>query len=551
MRALLVLKKFNLNPRLRVWDVYKLLLTTARCRRHGLLRPRARETGLIGQVSLLAVSMEYLFALFLILFSVGTCAEHKNVLFLVVDDLRPDAGAYGHDQVLTPNINKLAEQSLVFERAYCQFAFCAPSRNSFMTGRRPDTTKAWNFIDHFREKGIGQNWTSMPQYFKKHGYFTSGVGKLYHPNLPPNYDPPSWTDLDIFPYVNDPPKSCPNNTSWCALDRNNFNFSDINSTEEILKRLNYAARNRTRPFFLGIGFHKPHLPFRFPEEFLHLYPTNVNQIDLASHLLPPQGMPPIAWNKCLGPGRYKDLDYPLSIYQPLPTEVQKTLRRAYYSAISFTDSLIGQVLHELENLGLANDTIVSFNADHGWQLGEHNEWCKMTNFELGTRVPMMIRVPWKPESMGKRTFALSELVDLYPTLAELAGLPPSAENLEGKSLVPLFTNQSGQIKNMSLSQFTKCGTNMSQMETCLHTSRQKFDYMGYTMRTDRYRYTEWVAWDGDKLQPIWDKRVGVELYDHQGDMGDDFNTFENVNIADKETELVEMLREQLHAAFKN
>ena len=183
-------------------------------------------------------------------------------------------------------------------------------------------------------------------------------------------------------------------------------------------------------------------------------------------------MPPIAWNDCLGPGRYKDIHYPMSIDQPLPTEVQRTLRRAYYAAISDTDSLIGRVLDELDKLGLANDTIVSFNADHGWQLGEHNEWCKMTNFELGTRVPMMIRVPWKPAWMGKRTSALSELVDLYPTLAELAGLPPSTENLEGKSLVPLFTNQSDQIKNMSLSQFTKCGSNMSNMGTCLHTSRQ-------------------------------------------------------------------------------
>ena len=128
-------------------------------------------------------------------------ANTKNVLFIVVDDLRPDLSAYGQEYVHTPNIDKLAKESLVFERAYCQQAVCGPSRNSFMTGRRPDTTKAWNFIDHFRELNVGLNWSSLPQYFKKHGYFSSGVGKLYHPNLPPNYDPPSWSDFDKFPFV--------------------------------------------------------------------------------------------------------------------------------------------------------------------------------------------------------------------------------------------------------------------------------------------------------------------------------------------------------------
>ena len=235
----------------------------------------------------------------------GHPAESKkmNVLYIVVDDLRPDLEPYGQSMVHTPNIAALANRSLIFDRAYCQFAFCAPSRNSFMTGRRPDATECWNFLDHFRET-TGKNWVTMPQYFKNNGYFSTGVGKLYHPGLPPNGDPPSWSDVDNYPYYNPSPMPCPNGDAWCSIDPKKYNFSDIMALDEGIRRMRHA-KNLSQPFFLGVGFHKPHLPFRSPLGFIDMYPPAEN-ISVAKHKTWPQAAPTIAWNGCLAGGhRYK------------------------------------------------------------------------------------------------------------------------------------------------------------------------------------------------------------------------------------------------------
>ncbi|XP_062507937.1 iduronate 2-sulfatase-like [Corticium candelabrum] len=478
-------------------------------------------------------------------------SDLKNVLYIVVDDLRPQLGAYGQSEMYTPNIDKLASQSLVFERAYCQQAVCAPSRNSFMTGRRPDTTKAWNFIDHFREAGVGLNWSSMPQYFKNHGYFSSGVGKLYHKNLPPDNDPPSWSDLKQFPYYWGNPQGCPNHTSSCPLSRETYNFTDMNSTAIMMQHMHYAAQHRDTPFFLGIGFHKPHLSWRFPQEFLQHYP-NASNITVAKHLMTPAGMPTVAYHTCIPPSRYTDLHkYEHNISVPYPVEVQQHLRQGYYSAVSYMDSLVGEVLRELDSLGLSNDTIVAFHADHGWQLGEHNEWCKQTNFELAARVPFMIRAPGYEAAAGKKTSSLVELVDVFPTLVELAGLPPCQENLEGKSLAPLFKDSTKSVKNVSLTQYPRCGNVKTGADNCGGVKRTDFEYMGYSIRTDRYRYTEWVEWNGKKLQPNWENVIGKELYDHQGDEENDFDAFENENVAEKEEEVAKELSKMLRESFSH
>ena len=476
-------------------------------------------------------------------------SDLKNVLYIVVDDLRPQLGAYGQREMYTPNIDKLANQSLVFERAYCQQAVCAPSRNSFMTGRRPDTTKAWNFIDHFREADVGLDWSSMPQYFKNHGYFSSGVGKLYHLNLPPNNDPPSWSDLEQFPYYWGHPEGCPNRTSSCALPRQKYNFTDLNSTAIMMQHMRYAAQHRDTPFFLGIGFHKPHLSWRYPEEFLQHY-TNESNIQVAKHRMTPKGMPMVAFHNCMPPGRYSDLtNYTYNISVPYPVEVQQHLRQGYYAAVSYMDSLVGEVLNELESLGLSNNTIVAFHADHGWQLGEHNEWCKHTNFELAARVPFMIRAPGYEATAGQKTSSLVELVDVFPTLVELAGLPPCQENLEGKSLVSLFKDPTTIIKNVSLSQYPRCGNLEIAENGCTRVKRTDFPYMGYSIRTDRYRYTEWVEWNGEKLQPNWENVIGKELYDHQGDTENDFDAFENINLAETQEETAKELSKLLRNSF--
>ncbi|XP_065192922.1 iduronate 2-sulfatase-like isoform X2 [Sycon ciliatum] len=228
------------------------------------------------------------------------------------------------------------------------------------------------------------------------------------------------------------------------------------------------------------------------------------------------------------------------------------LRRGYYAAVSYIDAQVGTLLDHLDTLGLAENTVVSFHSDHGWQLGEHNMWCKMSNYELGTRVPMMIRAPWVEGSAGKRTSALVELVDLYPTLAELAGLePPRDENIQGISLAKLLSNQSSSSKPAAFSQFPKCGNDWASLNPCGAVQRADFHYMGYSIRTADYRYTEWVPWIGGELRGNWSTVVGRELYDHRQDDETDFSDYENVNLAAREPAVVQQLSAALRVQFQN
>ncbi|XP_065191322.1 iduronate 2-sulfatase-like [Sycon ciliatum] len=490
-------------------------------------------------------------SLLLAIYTSVTCAagdfrntSRKNVLYIVVDDLRPDLEPYGQGYVHTPNIAALANKSLIFDRAYCQFAFCAPSRSSFMTGRRPDRTECWNFVDNFRET-VGQNWTTLPQYFKDNGYFSTGVGKLFHPLLPPNGDPPSWSDFRDFPYINPLYLDCPDFKSWCSLDRAEDAFADGLTVNEALRRMRYAVHNLSQPFFLGVGFHKPHLPFRAPDGFIELYPAAEN-VTLARNKTWPRNAPTIAWNGCLAsPGRYKDITERRDYLTPMSDDEAGYVRRGYYAAVSFTDSLIGQLMSELDALGVANETIISLHGDHGWHLGEHNMWCKMSNFELGVRVPWMVHVPDVERCSGTHTPALAELVDVYPTLAELAGLPLPGD-LDGTSQAPVFHADGVSVKNVSLSQFPKCGSNLTHMGTCEHRDKHLLDYMGYTIRTDQYRYTEWFRWNGTELRADLSQAVARELYDHHGDDGTDFDSFENENVAAEQASLADELSAELH-----
>ena len=333
-------------------------------------------------------------------------AGQKNVLLVVVDDLRPQMGAYYQNQTLTPSINKLAAEALVFDRAYCQLAVCSPSRNSFMSGRRPDTTKVWNFKVNFRAPGVGAAWRSMPQWFKEHGYFTAGTGKVYHPGEPADNDPPSWT----APYNSQgqdnpgcPP--CPAGAAWCgnawcSLERNSTAYAYANNDEWIAadgKRLLGLAAGSPLPFFVAVGLHKPHTPYAYPREIDALYPA-VGLIDLptAAARACPVGMPPLAWNECSAIKGY-NMTHPMD---DLPAQ---RLRRAYYASVTHTDQLIGSLLVSLDGLGLAGTTAVVLIGDHGYELGEHNMWCKKNNMELGVRVPFIARVPWLPRSMGTRS----------------------------------------------------------------------------------------------------------------------------------------------------
>ena len=516
----------------------------------------------------------------------------KNVLFLVADDMRPSIGPYASPAqrqagaFSTPHLDQLAATGLTFGRAYVQFSYCAPSRNSFMSGRRPDATKAYSFIGTFREPGVGANWSSLPQHFVENGYTVAGSGKLFHPGVPANDDTPlSWSADYPYYQVGDNVTNMCNETCcgigdglhYCAYEPAPGTFlSDQRNTQQGIDNLRHAGalyKRAGKPFFVGVGFHKPHLNWQFPREYWDRIPSDT---PAAKHLAFPADVPAIAWHECAecssvgppaanGSNSIAYFDTAGNGRLPPPAAWQADMRRAYYATIAYVDGLIGQLLGTLDELGLTNDTIVAFTGDHGWSLGEHDVWCKMQNSELGTRVPLLIRAPHKAAtSAGHVTPALAELVDLFPTLSDLAGLAlPSAgtaagAHLGGSSQAPLFDAPAGTpVKQVALSQFPRCWQNNTghdptgaeygpgdernhtvsfySMSDCHWVRRSAIDFMGYSMRTERYRYIQWMRWDGDALRPLWDEVVGRELYDH-GQLSSQLDTTymddaENENMA--------------------
>ena len=471
-----------------------------------------------------------------------------NVLFLVADDLRPQLGMYNgasapspvHPPMHTPALDALAGKSLLLKRAYVQQAVCSPSRTSLLTGRRPDATHVYDLTSYFRN--VAGNFTTLPEYFKMHGYRTIGMGKIFHHGVASGWDDPiSWTD----PYFHgkQPKEYLQNRISWKAIPRSEWSTKPIQDTQvanyaiETLRKIAAKAKSGEQPFFLAVGMKKPHLPFVFPDKYLNYYPEA--SVKLPPNPYAPKNMPPIAWSTYGELKSYSDIAavHPTgAIDTLLPDRTVLELRRAYYSAVSYIDHELGRVVAELESLGLANSTIVSFWGDHGWQLGEHGEWCKHTNFEIANHAPMMIRVPGLTDS-GVVTDQLTEFVDLFPTLADAAGLPAlplcpvDSGDIgvcrEGESLVPLMRNPNGKWKTAAFSQYPR------------HHAR----IMGYSIRTDRYRYTEWVRFLGKPVyKPDWTTEYGVELYDHQTDPQENVNLINDHRYAATRRQLSHRLR---------
>lgn len=481
------------------------------------------------------------------------CAIRKNVLFLVSDDMRPELGAYYgqdfpstvHPKMHSPNIDALASKSLLLKRAYVQQAVCSPSRTSLLTGRRPDTTHVYDLIHYFRK--VGGNFTTLPEYFKMNGYISVGMGKVFHPGPASGFDDPvSWS----VPYFHGKNMGWETKQhSWLAVPDNETFAKPLIDAQiadhaiKTLKTLAPGAISGDKPFFLAVGFHKPHLPFVFPQSMFNYYPAG--DVHLPPDRFSPKDMPSAAWHACTGLIRYHDigsLNFTGKIDEQLPDWKILELRRAYYSAISWTDSLIGRVIKELKELGLENNTIISFWGDHGWQLGEHAEWCKQTNFELATHAPMMIHIPGITDK-GIVSEQLTEFVDLFPTLVEAAGLdqlplcPGNSTNVtlcrEGESLFPLIRNTSAPWKRAVFSQYPR--------------DESGINIMGYTMRTDRYRYTEWVDFSGPPAyKPDWSSQHGVELYDHKEDPYEDINKAYDTSYAD----IAKVLSKELHAGWR-
>ena len=484
---------------------------------------------------------------FCLIYNVRTSIEHKNVLFLAADDMRPDLGCYVNSHpgftsppMHTPNLDALAARSLLFERAYTQQALCSPSRTSLLTGRRPDTTRVTDLATYFRK--FGGNFTTIPQFFKDRGYYTVGGGKIFHHGLEASGldDPISWTEK--FHHVhNFYPHDNKNNRSWQALTPDQFNNKPIQDTSEaeyMIKKLREIAPNARlglQPFFLAYGVHKPHLPFIFPEGYLDYYPEeSINEPD---NPYAPINMPNMAWSPFGELQSYYDtskeaLHIPNlgNINVTYPHKKVKEMRRAYYSALSYADHSLGQLLNELKNLGLEDNTIIVFWSDHGWQLGEHAEWCKHTNFDIATHVPLMISIPGLTNE-GLRSNQLVELVDIFPTLVEATGFDPpeicptdsSKIQLctEGSSLIPLIHNPNlPDWKKAVFWQYPRGGVE-NHVPRC----------MGYSIRTHRYHYTEWVnikVTELPKYEPEWKKECDhYELYDLENDSQENSNLYEN------------------------
>ena len=460
--------------------------------------------------------------------------RRPNVLFIAVDDLRPELGCYGHRSVKSPHIDRLAKRGMVFRRAYCQQAVCSPSRTSLLTGLRPDSTRIYDLRTHFRK--FVPDVVTLPQHFKAAGYHTQAFGKIYHGAFATAYvgstldDPPSWSvptwrgspryyftaegervARQIFAKTQ---KGKPVD-EWVhhfvrglateAPDVPDATLYDGQVTEQCIAAM---RKLEDRPFFLAPGFLKPHLPFIAPKRYWDLY--DPEDIDLASNPSAPKGAPSVALTNWGELRHYHDMPKK----GPVLDDMARRLIHGYLACVSFIDAQIGRLLDELDRLGLADNTIVCLWGDHGWKLGEHGMWCKHTNFELDARAPLIIFAPGM-KATGKATDALTEFVDIYPTLCELAGLP-LPKHIEGTSAVPLLSAPGRPWKTAAFSQYPRG------------------QVMGTTMRTDRWRYTEWRHRKTRKL-------VARELYDHRGGGAESINLADRPEHADDVKRLAAML----------
>ncbi|QDT94108.1 sulfatase [Gimesia algae] len=437
-------------------------------------------------------------------------AEKPNVLFIGADDLRCDLACYGHPLVKTPHLDQLAAEGVLFKRAYCQQALCNPSRASLMTGRRPDTLEIWDLPTHFRE--VDADIVTLPQLFKQQGYFTQNIGKIFH-----NWrqkiegDPASWSVPAVMhfarhdddqPLLNDN-RELPVNLAKAprseSRDVPDSAYFDGRIADLAVKALQ-EVKKKQQPFFLAVGFWKPHLPFNPPKKYWDLYDDS--PITVPDNPQPPKNAPDVALH---------DSREILRAVDGKLTDAQIIeLRTGYLAGISYLDAQIGKVLAELDRLGLRENTIIVFWSDHGFHLGEHGLWCKTSNFENDARVPLMIATP-QMQQAGKTAEALVELLDMYPTLVELCDLP-SPGKLEGKSLVPVLNDPTQSVKPAAFTQHPRPAYYRKQPEN-----------MGVSVRTPRYRYTEWRNFKTGKV-------IARELYDHTSDPG------ENTNIINEPTD---------------
>ncbi|MCK5907582.1 MAG: sulfatase [Flavobacteriales bacterium] len=512
--------------------------------------------------------MKYISRILLIFVVIITssCKEDKvehakdkpmNILFLSMDDLKPMLGAYGDDFVISPNIDKLASEGVTFDNAYAQQAVCAVSRVSLFCGQSPDRTKVWDLKTQMRD--VKPNALTIPQYFKQNGYITVGRGKLLHGQV--DSDQISWTIPYIYPDrmkyakgflapVQDRYQNPEIHKLYKEAKAKKLNWGEINryfksknlalSTENLDIPDNAYVDGATadagivfldslskldKPFFLALGFKKPHLPFVAPKKYWDMY--NREDMKIAPYQEHAKDTPELAYKL---PGEihgYSDIPKK----EPIPLEKQKELIHGYHACVSYVDAQVGRVIDHLKELGLEKNTLIVLWGDHGWHLGDHGLWTKHSNFEQATRVPLIISAPGVKKGVHAKTMA--ELIDLFPTLVDYAGLE-MPNNIEGKSLVPVLKDNNVIVKDFAISQFPR-GDND--------------DIMGYSMRTKRYRITLWLKGEYRK-NAIYENPeiVGIELYDYENDPLEKVslaNNTEHKELTNRlKTKLLSLLRKQ-------
>lgn len=509
-------------------------------------------------------SFRLLFTTLIALICINTHGQEKkrpNILFISIDDLGPNLGSYDNEHIVSPNLDEFASNGMTFRNTFCQAAVCAPSRASLMSGMRPDSTRVRHLGDKFRE--LHPDIVTMPQHFKKNGYHTVCIGKIFHNYMP---DSVSWDEPDLRPaqynlpewrgrdgetfYVNEETQrkqkirrdqviakrpvyyadGWNNGPAWEWEDVHDSLYYDGAQTEMAKRTLTRLAKEDD-PFFLALGYFRPHLPFAVPKKYWDYYDRD--SLPLATNPFVPKQSPIMSMNSMYelrGYDGFRNLKHPTE--NVMNEDTARILKHGYYASVSYVDELFGQVIQQLKDLDIYDNTIIIIWGDHGWKLGEHNGWCKQTNYNIDIQVPMIICSP-NQANPGMQTFGITELIDMYPSLCELAGIP-APEYLHGTSFVPLIEAPKREWKEAAFSQFHR------RPKVTPDGGR----YMGYSVRTVEYHYVEWFYWDNDN------ERLGDYVTNELYDLAKDPD--ENQNVASDESYglAVQNLRKQLKSGWR-
>lgn len=453
-------------------------------------------------------------------------SKQPNILFIAIDDLKPDLACYGVKQVISPNIDRLAQSGVVFTNSHCNQAICGPSRVSLLTGLRPDRTKVHDLKTQMRE--VNQSAVTIPEHFKKNGYLTMGVGKIYDPrSVDKKLDAASWSvnfKKSGLPFNSDHPEPAIAHyqSKSAQVKLKEIKATGLKQYGPIMEKMlaagefkptecedvpddaytdgaiakvgiNYIrkAAKQDKPFFIAVGFKKPHLPFVAPKKYWDLYKRS--EIPLAKFTKFAEGTPAFAYHDWSELRKYSGMPKKGA----MPDEQARELIHGYYACISYIDAQVGLLLQTLKSQKLDENTIVILWGDHGWHLGDHGIWCKHSNLEQATRSPLIIAGPTIKQ--GLKSAAPTEFVDIYPSLCELANIP-TPNNLDGISFKPVITGAKKNVRDTASSQFSRGPR------------------MGYTFRNDQFRYVVWFI-NKDKNTPLsdWQKPIAQELYDYTND----------------------------------